>query len=245
VRKFPAASEILPAGLEGTGAMFDAIARRYDLLNRLMSLGKDHFWRNETAKRLGSPRHVLDLATGTGDLALEVARLNPGATIVGLDPSEGMLEIGRRKAARMGFGGRIEYVKGDAQRLPFDNSSFDAVSMAFGIRNVPDRPRALLEIARVASPGAPVALLELTEPRGRGLGAVARLHVHWVVPLLGALLSGSQEYAYLSRSIAAFPPPSEFVQLAQRSGLVAADVVSFSLGACHLFLFTRDDEVPP
>ncbi len=243
--KFPVTSEILPAGLEGTGAMFDAIARRYDLLNRLMSLGKDRFWRKETARRLGSPRHVLDLATGTGDLALEVARLNPDARIIGLDPSEGMLEIGRRKAERMGFVGRIEYVKGDAQRLPFDSSSFDAVSMAFGIRNVPDRARALREIARVASPGAPVALLELTEPRGRGFSVVARLHVHWVVPILGALLSGSREYAYLSRSIAAFPPPSEFVQLAQRSGLLPVDVLPLSFGACHLFLFTRGDEVPP
>ncbi len=235
-------TEILPTGHEGSGAMFDAIAGRYDLLNRLMSLGKDRAWRRQTAQRLGSPIHVLDLATGTGDLAIEVALHNPRAKIVGLDPSGGMIAIGRRKIGRAGLAARIEFVQGDAQRLPFPDCSFDAVTMAFGIRNVPDRSAALVEIARVATPGARVALLELTEPRGAGLAAAARLHVHWIVPMLGALISGSREYGYLSRSIAAFPPPEHFVQLAERAGLSPVEIVAFSFGACHMFVFSRGDK---
>ena len=234
-------TETVPAGLEGSGSMFDAIADRYDLLNRLMSLGKDRVWRLQTARRLGAPNHVLDLATGTGDLAIEVARLYPDARVIGLDPSERMIEVGRRKIARLGLEGRIEFVRGDAQALPFADHSFDAISMAFGIRNVPHRQLALSEIARVAMPGARIAILELTEPRGHGLAAVARLHVHWLVPAMGAILSRSQEYAYLSRSIAAFPAPEQFVQLAKVAGLTLLELVPFSFGACHLFVFTPGD----
>ena len=235
-------SEILPTGLEGSGAMFDAIADRYDLLNRVMSLGKDRAWRRRTARALDAPTRVLDLATGTGDLAIEVARHYPHAKIVGLDPSEGMLAIGRRKIERMGLSARIDFVQGDAQKMPFPDGSFDAITMAFGIRNVPDRAAALAEMARVAVPGARVAILELTEPRGFGLAAVARLHVHWIVPMLGALISGSREYAYLSRSIAAFPSPERFVQVAGGAGLLPVERVPFSFGACHLFVFLRGSE---
>lgn len=229
---------IHPAGLDGSGAMFDAIAERYDLLNRLMSFGRDRAWRRQTAQQLGGPERALDLATGTGDLAIEVARRNPGAQVIALDPSSGMLDVGRRKTEKLGLTARIEYVQGDAQSLPFPDRTFDAISMAFGIRNVPDRPAALCEMARVARPGAKIALLELTEPSGTGLSVVARLHVHWIVPAMGAIISGSREYAYLSRSIAAFPAPDAFVQIAKNSGLDLVELVRFSFGACHLFVFT-------
>jgi demethylmenaquinone methyltransferase/2-methoxy-6-polyprenyl-1,4-benzoquinol methylase len=171
-------------------------------------------------------------------LAIEVARRNPGAQVIALDPSSGMLDVGRRKTEKLGLTARIEYVQGDAQSLPFPDRTFDAISMAFGIRNVPDRPAALCEMARVARPGAKIALLELTEPSGTGLSVVARLHVHWIVPAMGAIISGSREYAYLSRSIAAFPAPDAFVQIAKNSGLDLVELVRFSFGACHLFVFT-------
>lgn len=229
-------SQIHPVGPEGSGAMFDAIAQRYDLVNRLMSLGMDRYWRRQTALQLAQPRSALDLATGTGDLAIEVAQRYPEAQIVGLDPSSRMLEVGRRKIEQLRLGKRIEFVQGDAQSLPFPDQSFDAITMAFGIRNVPDRTAALSEIARVARPGARIAFLELTEPNGHGLAWLARLHVHFVVPALGAILSGPREYAYLSRSIRAFPAPPDFVKLAEQSGLQLIRLSPFSLGACHLFL---------
>jgi demethylmenaquinone methyltransferase/2-methoxy-6-polyprenyl-1,4-benzoquinol methylase len=156
-----------------------------------------------------------------------------------------MLEVARTKTLQLELAGRVEYVQGDAQSLPFPDHSFDAISMAFGIRNVTDRSAALAEIARVASPGAKIALLELTEPLGKGFAAVARLHVHWIVPMMGAIISGSREYAYLSRSIAAFPAPHAFVRTAESIGLVPLKILSFSFGACHLFVFTPRAEGSP
>jgi len=218
--------------------MFDAIADRYDLLNRLMSLGRDRVWRVKTSAVLGTPRHVLDLATGTGDLALEVARMHPGARVTGLDPSERMLAIGRAKTGKIGLLQRVDYVQGDAQRLPFPSRTFDAITMAFGIRNVHDRPLALTEMARVSTYGARIAILELTEPRGQWMSALARLHVHWIVPTLGAIISGAREYAYLSRSIAEFPAPDTFTRIAAEAGLELVEMQAFAFGACHLFVFT-------
>jgi demethylmenaquinone methyltransferase / 2-methoxy-6-polyprenyl-1,4-benzoquinol methylase len=221
----------------GSGEMFDGIAPRYDLLNRILSLGIDQRWRTKTVQALElRPRaRVLDLATGTADLAIKVAVAEPEASVVGVDPSSGMLEIGRRKVLREGLAARIELQQGDAQALPFPERTFDGVCMAFGIRNVPDRPRALLEIARVTRPGGRVAILELSEPRGI-LGPLARFHVHTLVPWFGALLSGAREYRYLAQSIAAFPPPDEFVNMLEQAGLRSLRAEPLSFGACHLYV---------
>jgi len=224
--------------LDGSGAMFDVIADRYDLLNRLTSFGRDRVWRRETAIKLEAPTRILDLATGTGDLAIELAQRYPDAHVTGLDPSARMLKFARAKTSGLALEDRITYVEGDAQALPFKDAEFDAVSMAFGIRNVRDRAAALKEIVRVARVGAKIAILELTEPRGRGVSLLARFHVHCIVPLLGALISGPQQYAYLSRSIAAFPSPQAFVTFAAESGLRLLELQAFSFGACHLFLLT-------
>jgi len=224
----------------GSGAMFDAIAPRYDLLNRILSLGIDQGWRRRTveALRLSAGHRVLDLATGTADLALQIAARHPGVSLVGLDPSPGMLAIGHAKVDRAGLAGRISLVEGDAEQLPFADGSFDGVCMAFGIRNVPHRPRALAEMARVTRPGGRVAILELGEPPPGVLGSLARFHVHRVVPTLGALLSGAREYRYLEQSIARFPPPDEFAALLRRAGL--RDVVArpLTFGVCCLFSAT-------
>jgi demethylmenaquinone methyltransferase / 2-methoxy-6-polyprenyl-1,4-benzoquinol methylase len=221
--------------------MFDRIAARYDLVNRVISLGLDQGWRRRTiaALHLVPGIQVLDLATGTGDLALEIARREPGARVVGLDPSEGMLAVGRRKLLLAKVADRVELIAGDAQALPFEDEAFDGVCMAFGIRNVPDRGLALREITRVLRPGGRVAILELTDPRRGPLAAMARFHVHQVVPRLGAWLSGAGEYRYLERSIAAFPPAEAFAELMGESGLVPDNPVSFTFGVAHLFAATR------
>jgi demethylmenaquinone methyltransferase/2-methoxy-6-polyprenyl-1,4-benzoquinol methylase len=236
----------------GSGAMFDRIARRYDLCNRVLSLGLDRGWRRRAVRALqlppGARPRVLDVATGTGDLAIDLARACRGAEIIGLDPSPGMLEVAAAKLARRGLGARVKLVIGDAQRLPYGSCELDAAAIAFGIRNVPDRGAALRELARVVRPGGRIAVLELGEPSGGGslprrvLGAVARFHCRHVVPRLGALLSGAREYAYLQRSVAAFPPAAEVAALMRRSGLHVVDVQPLTFGACTLFVATPSED---
>lgn len=230
----------------GSGAMFDRIAHRYDLLNRVLSLGIDQRWRRRAARALALDRiagasRVLDLATGTGDLAIMVARRHPATRVVGLDPAERMLERAEPKIGRAGVGDRVSLVPGDAQTLPFPDASFDGVTIAFGIRNVPDRDRALREMRRVTRPGGRVAILELSEPGTGPLGRVARFHVHTLVPRIGALLSGEPEYRYLQRSIAAFPPAEEFAGRMREAGLDVLRVERLTFGVCHLYVAERPE----
>lgn len=225
---------------QGSGQMFDAIAERYDLLNRIISLGIDQRWRRLTvaALELKERPRVLDLATGTADLALRIAQTHPDAQVIGLDPSVNMLSIGRDKARREEIDDRVKLVEGDAQALPFDDDRFDGVTIAFGIRNVPDRGKALAEMARVTRPGGRVAILELSEPRSGVLGPLARFHVHHVVPTIGGLISGKKEYRYLQKSIADFPPPEAFAELMRESGLEVLEVTPLTFGVCTLYVGT-------
>ncbi len=221
---------------DGSGAFFDRIAPRYDLLNRIISLGVDQRWRRRAVRALSLPGEgrALDLATGTADLAIRIARAHPEASVVGVDPSSGMLDIGRGKIAAAALADRVTLAQGDAQALPFEDGSFDGTTIAFGIRNVPDRGAALREMARVTRPGGRVVVLELSEPRGGLLGPLARFHIHAVVPRLGALLSGAREYHYLQRSIAAFPSPADFAALCEESGLEVREVIPLTFGVACL-----------
>lgn len=220
----------------GSGAMFDRIAHRYDLLNRLLSLGTDRGWRRRAVRalELQAGWRVLDLATGTADVAIEILRQEPRAEVVGLDPSAEMLAVGREKLQTVE--GRAQLREGDAQDIPYGDDSFDGAVIAFGIRNVEDRPRALREMARVTRGDGRIVVLELTEPRGPVLGALARFHVHVLVPRLGALLSGAPEYRYLQSSIAAFPPAEDFARLMGEHGLEVLRAEPLTFGAAHLFV---------
>jgi demethylmenaquinone methyltransferase/2-methoxy-6-polyprenyl-1,4-benzoquinol methylase len=237
-------AEIAQGPRGGSGEMFDQIAARYDLLNRLISFGLDRSWRRRLVAALrcdGRAARVLDVATGTADVALDIARLLPQAEVVGLDPSRGMLDVGDQKIARRGLEGRVRLVVGDAQAMgDFADDSFDAACISFGIRNVPDRVQGLREMGRVTRPGGKVCVLELSEPQGGGLAPFARFHVHHVVPALGSLLSGSREYRYLQRSIAAFPPPEVFAGLMREAGLVDVQVERMRFGAAHLYVGTAE-----
>jgi demethylmenaquinone methyltransferase/2-methoxy-6-polyprenyl-1,4-benzoquinol methylase len=238
----PSAELVAPA--YGSGAMFDRIAGRYDAMNRVLSFGLDRGWRRRTVRalQLGDRPRVLDLATGTGDLAVEIARMHPGATVIGLDPSRAMLAIAQRKLVRRDLAGRVTLMRGDAQHLPFRNCEMDAATIAFGIRNVPDRLAALREMARVVRPGGRIAVLELGEPR-RGLFArAARFHTRHVVPRLGALLSGAREYRYLQCSIAAFPSSTEFAAVMELAGLHVVEVAPLTFGVCTLYVATPREE---
>lgn len=231
-----------PEPRAGSGAMFDRIALRYDLLNRVLSLGIDQRWRRRTVRALelepGAAR-ILDLATGTADLALLIARRHPDARVVGLDPAERMLDVGRGKTKEAGVADRVRFITGDAETLPFPDAAFDGVTIAFGIRNVPDRLRVLREMRRVTRPGGRIAILELSDPDGGIIGRLARFHVHRLVPWIGGLLSGSREYRYLQRSIAAFPPALRFVEIMEEAGLAMVRVERMTLGVCHLYVAER------
>lgn len=230
-----------PSWRGGSGAMFDTIAGRYDLLNALTSFGLDRGWRRRLVAQVrdvagGADDEVLDVATGTGDVALTlVARAAP-ARVVGLDPSPQMLRLAADKAAHRALSPRLTWVQGEAENLPFADHRFAASCVSFGIRNVPDRLAGLREMARVTRAGGRVCVLELGEPRGRLLGTLARFHVHRVVPWLGGLLSGGGAYRYLERSIAAFPPAEDFVDTMQLAGLVRVRHWPLTFGAVNLFV---------
>jgi demethylmenaquinone methyltransferase/2-methoxy-6-polyprenyl-1,4-benzoquinol methylase len=223
---------------DGSGAMFDRIAPRYDLLNHLMSFGLHHLWRRRLVRALGLKRRarVLDVATGTADVALAICARHHDAEVVGLDPSHAMLDVGVKKVAGSEARGRVQLVPGDAQALPYATASFDAACISFGIRNVPDRQQGLREMARVVKPGGRVAVLELGEPRDGWLGPLVRWHVHSLVPRLGAWLSGADEYRYLQASIAAFPSPPVFVEMMRQAGMTRVTHDRLSFGAVHLYV---------
>lgn len=226
----------------GSGAMFDRIAGRYDLLNRLMSLGLDQRWRRKLVDEVArdAPRGpLLDLATGTADVAIMAAQRLPERTVLGVDPSAEMLARGRTKVEAAGLSSRLSLHEGDAQALStVADHSVAMVTMSFGIRNVPDRARALREMVRVLMPSGRVGILELGEPRDGPLSVLSRFHVHTIVPTLGAVLSRDAEYKYLARSIAAFPAPEVFAQLMRDAGFVDVTTTPLSFGALHLYAGT-------
>lgn len=224
----------------GSGQMFDKIAARYDALNRVISLGIDQRWRRRAAAAValdgdGAGDDVLDVATGTCDLALAVARRFPAARVVGLDPSTRMLARGWEKIVAGKLFDRVALVAGDAEQLPFADARFAGATVGFGVRNFADRARGLGELARVIRPGGRLVVLELSEPRS----ALARAHVHGVVPAIGALLSGRAEYRYLARSIARFPPAAEFAAELDRAGFEVETIHALTFGVAHIFVGAR------
>ena len=229
----------------GSGAMFDAIARRYDLVNRILSLGLDRSWRRKAVAALQLPvrSRVLDVATGTADVVLEIARLAPDASVVGVDPSSGMLDVGRAKLADAALGPRTELRLGEAENLPFDDKAFDGVTMAWGIRNAADRSRALAEMSRVTRTGGRVAILESLEAPGLLLGPMIRFYTRTIVPFVGGLVSRRKEYRYLQTSIAAFPEPAEFQQMMRAAGLEVEVSKPLTFGACWLFVGCKKGDV--
>lgn len=221
---------------DGSGLMFDQIARRYDLLNRVISLGLDQSWRTKLIASLPQQGEILDVATGTADVALSIAKQYPSTQVLGLDPSVGMLEVGRIKVGKKSLEDRVILEVGDALAMPYEDHRFEGSCVAFGVRNFPDRLQGLKEMRRVTKPGGPVSILELSEPRGGLLAPFTRFHVHHVVPWLGAILSGNREYRYLQKSVASFPPPEMFKGLMEEAGLTDVQIYRMPFGVAHLYV---------
>ncbi len=220
---------------ERIAAMFDRIVPHYDLMNRLMTMGLDRSWRTAAAVAAAPPPggRVLDACCGTGDLTLALARRYPESPVTGLDFSQAMLAGARSKAA--GMGARVEFVGGDLLALPFDDASFGAVTVGWGVRNVADLELAFAEMARVAAPQAHVVCLEATTPAG---AAGRRFHAVWferVVPAMGALVTGDAEaYAYLPASVRSFPDAEGLAAVMRAAGLQDVRYRLFGFGAMAL-----------
>jgi demethylmenaquinone methyltransferase/2-methoxy-6-polyprenyl-1,4-benzoquinol methylase len=224
----------------GSGAMFDAIAKRYDLLNAITSLGQDRRWRRQAVRQLRpSDRIVLDLAAGTLDVSVDVRRRFSGSSVVAVDPSRRMLLAGRHKLTDLARRDEVAVLTGRAECLPLADSSVDAAIVAFGVRNFPDRAVALAEVRRVLRPSGRLIILELTLPRDGLPATAARLYVHRVVPFIGGLMSRRGAYAYLPRSMACFPCANEFVVELTSAGFAVESVTRFMAGVCHLFVCAR------
>jgi demethylmenaquinone methyltransferase / 2-methoxy-6-polyprenyl-1,4-benzoquinol methylase len=193
--------------------MFDRIARVYDLMNSVMTAGMHHRWRERAADlaRVGPGSRALDVATGTGDLAIELARR--GAEVTGLDFSEPMLELARGKAPG------VDWVQGDALELPYGDGAFDAVTVGFGARNFSDLSRGLREMARVTRPGGRVVVLEITTPQKPPLSWFFRVWFDRVVPALGRVAGDPEAYTYLPSSVRRFPGPRELAASLADCGL--------------------------
>jgi demethylmenaquinone methyltransferase/2-methoxy-6-polyprenyl-1,4-benzoquinol methylase len=225
-----------PAKIAG---MFDAIAGRYDLLNHVLSAGIDRRWRTRAIRslQLTGRERVLDLCTGTGDLAIAAVRAQPGAArVVGVDFSGAMLRVGAHKLRARGLAGRIAMIQGDATRIPLADASVDAVTIGFGIRNVEHMDAACAELHRVLTPGGRLAILEFAEPDVPVFGDVYRWYVRRVLPRIGRALSRNDEaYAYLPASIAAFATPDEFVKILRQAGFAAISPARLMLGSVILY----------
>jgi len=221
--------------------MFDTIAPRYDLLNRALSLGIDVSWRRKAIKLLApyQPQHILDIATGTADFAIEAAKLNP-KRIVGVDVANQMLAVGREKIAKLNQSSLITLEHGDAEALPYNDYSFDAITIGFGVRNFEHLEKGLAEVHRVLKPGGAVAILEPSYPTKFPFKQLFTLHFRVITPLIGKFVSGDQSaYQYLPDSVRAFPTGKEFVDICRQIGFQQAKYIPLTFGICALYLLEK------
>jgi demethylmenaquinone methyltransferase / 2-methoxy-6-polyprenyl-1,4-benzoquinol methylase len=223
--------------------MFDDIAGSYDFLNHLLSLNVDKSWRRKAIRSLSEvhPKQILDMASGTGDLAITALSLDPDH-ITGVDVSTGMLEVGRKKIVKMGMEDRISFVEASCENLPFPESSFDAAMVAFGVRNFTDPDRGLRELFRVLRPGGKLVILEFSLPENKGIRALYRIYFHWILPLIGKIFSRDMEaYRYLPESVEAFHKGDAFVSMLDRAGFNEPTYQPLTNGICGLYTGMKYD----
>lgn len=222
--------------------MFDNIAPTYDRLNHLLSMNIDRLWRHRTARTAArfNPSRILDVATGTGDMAVALARRIPQAAITGTDISEEMMRVARTKVAQLGLDGRIEFATGDAEHLAAADGSFDVVTVAFGVRNFEDIDAGLREMRRVLKEGGHLLVLELSTPRNRLFRRLYNLYSHRVLPRVGRMIShDGKAYEYLPASVDEFPAPAEFARRVREAGFARCENRSLGFGIAQLYIAKR------
>ena len=218
--------------------MFDKIAFRYDFLNRFLSAGIDVGWRKKAIKQLLGlkPQKILDVATGTGDFAITSYEILKPEKIIGIDISDGMLEIGRKKIAKAGLQNSIELLNGDSEAILFDDNSFDAVTVAFGVRNFENLEKGLSEIKRVLKPGGKLIVLECTKPSLPVLKQLYNFYMKFLTPKIGKIIAKNNEaYQYLNDSVLMFPEKGSFVHILNQSDYRNAFYKTLTLGICTIY----------
>ena len=222
---------------EQVAQMFNNISEDYDGLNRVISLGIDVSWRKKVVKLVGqnNPNKILDIATGTGDLALMMASLNP-EKIFGLDISEGMLAVGKQKISKAKLSNKIEMIVGDSENIPFEDNTFDAITVSFGVRNFENLDKGLTEILRVLKPGGKFVILETSNPTKFPFKQGYKFYTNYILPIIGKLFSKDKTaYSYLSESANSFPFGEEFNNILTKNGFKNAKSTPVTFGVASIY----------
>ncbi|MBC7848831.1 MAG: bifunctional demethylmenaquinone methyltransferase/2-methoxy-6-polyprenyl-1,4-benzoquinol methylase UbiE [Chitinophagaceae bacterium] len=218
--------------------MFDQIAFRYDFMNRFLSGGTDIYWRKQAIKQLKSiqPQKILDVATGTGDVAIMLYKYLQPREIIGIDISEGMLKLGREKVSKLLLNSHIDLRLGDSEAINFPDNTFDAVTVAFGVRNFENLDQGLKEMYRVLRPGGKLVILEFSKPKQRWFQGLYNFYMKIIAPKAGQWLSKNKDaYQYLNNSVKAFPEGETFLPILQQAGFTETIFKSLSLGICTIY----------
>ena len=221
--------------------MFDNISPKYDFLNHFLSVGIDNLWRKKAVKQLRAiaPKKILDIASGTGDFALELLSLKP-TQIIGADISEGMLEMGRKKMKKKGVDHIITMELGDSENLSYEDNAFDALTVGFGVRNFQDLEKGLSEMLRVVRPEGKIAILEFSKPKKFPIKQYYAFHSRYVIPFFGRMISkDSSAYTYLPESIKAFPEGKSFEEIMRKLGYKDVYSILCSGGIATIYIGTK------
>jgi demethylmenaquinone methyltransferase/2-methoxy-6-polyprenyl-1,4-benzoquinol methylase len=226
---------------EQVAQMFDTISGEYDGLNRVISLGIDIKWRKKVVKIVGenNPKQILDIATGTGDLAIMMSQLNPDK-IIGLDISAGMLEVGKQKISKANLSDKIDMVVGDSEAMPFKDNTFDAITVSFGVRNFANLGKGIQEIARVLKPTGVLVILETSNPTKFPFKQGYKLYTNLILPIIGKLFSKDKvAYSYLSESANSFPFGAAFCNILQKNGFTHTKANPVTFGVATIYTATK------
>lgn len=223
---------------EQVAEMFNNIAPKYDFLNQLLSLGIHKGWRKKAIELIknNKPKNILDIATGTGDFAIEAMKLNPDK-VIGVDISEGMLKLGIEKINKLGFQHKIELKLGDSENLPFGDNSFDAITVGFGVRNFENLEKGISDMYRVLKPGGLVSILEFSKPQHFPIKQVYYFYFRYVTPLIGKVFSkDNSAYTYLPESVNAFPSGEAFLKVLEQAGFkeTKAHILTFGIASIYI-----------
>lgn len=226
---------------EQVATMFDNISGKYDFLNHFLSLGIDIAWRKKAIRQLKAdkPKLILDIATGTGDFAIEALALDPDK-VTGVDISEGMLKVGREKMKKKNLQDKIELLLGDSERLQFDDNNFDAVIVSFGVRNFENLEKGLADMYRVLKPGGKTVILEFSKPKSFPFKQLYSFYFRWILPKIGNIISKDQSaYTYLPESVREFPDGQDFLQILEKIGFKNTRCKPLTLGISSIYIGTK------